>query len=134
MSAAGSKLLFSVTARDCRWEYFRGSGAGGQHRNKTDSAARCTHEPSGAVGVAQDTRSQHENRKLAFGRMARSDRFQAWLKVEAARLTGATLAAEEAAERAMQPHLLRVEGKDEFGLWSVDAIDPEDSVGGAPRR
>lgn len=120
------ELLFTVKADDCRWEYFRGSGAGGQHRNKTDSAARCTHEPSGAVGVAQDTRSQHENRKLAFGRMARSDKFQAWLKVEAARLTGATLAAEEAAERAMRPHLLRVEGKNEFGLWSVDAIEHDE--------
>lgn len=120
------RLLFSVTASNCRWEYFRGSGPGGQHRNKTDSAARCTHEPSGAVGVAQDSRSQRENRELAFGRMARSDKFQRWLKVEAARLTGATFAAEEAAERAMRPHLLRVEGKDSFGLWSVDAVEPED--------
>lgn len=119
--------LFSVTAKNCRWEYFRGTGAGGQHRNKTSSAARCTHEPSGAVGVAQDSRSQRDNRELAFRRMAQSDRFQRWLRVEAARLTGQTLAAEEAAERAMRPHLLRVEGRDEFGRWSIDAIQGDEN-------
>lgn len=122
-----NKLLFTVRANDCRWDYFRGTGAGGQHRNKTDSAVRCTHVRSGAVGVAQDSRSQRENRELAFKRMTRSDVFQKWIRVEAARLTGATLAAEEAAERAMQPHLLRVEGKDEFGLWSADAIEPDEA-------
>ena len=53
------KLLFSVTAADCRFDYYRGSGKGGQKRNKTSSAVRCTHIASGAVGASDDTRSQH---------------------------------------------------------------------------
>ena len=44
---------------------------------------------SGAVGTAQDTRSQHENKRLAFLRMAKSKQFQTWLRMEtAARLRG----------------------------------------------
>ena len=56
------KLLFSVTAKDCDWDYYRGSGAGGQKRNKTSNAVRCTHKDSKAVGKAEDTRSQLQNK------------------------------------------------------------------------
>ena len=108
--------VLSVTASDCRWEYFRGSGAGGQHRNKTDSACRCTHEPSGAVGQAQDDRSQHVNRRLAFGRMARSPKFQNWLKLELAKKKGTILLVEEAVEKALNPKNLLVETKED-GRW-----------------
>lgn len=102
------ELVVSVTAADCRFDYYRGSGAGGQHRNKTDS----THEASGAVGAAQDTRSQ-----LAFGRMARSERFQ----LEVARRTGAEIAVREAVERAMRPQNLRIER----GTWSEEAVSDD---------
>ncbi len=54
------ELLFSVTAKDCRFDFYRGSGAGGQHRNKTDSAVRVTHLNSGAVGKCEESRSQHK--------------------------------------------------------------------------
>lgn len=109
--------VVSVTAADCRFDYYRGSGAGGQHRNKTDSAVRCTHIASGAVGTAQDSRSQHENKRLAFGRMARSDQFQRWLKLECARVTGKQDAIESEVAAMMQPHNLRVECKNSDGLW-----------------
>lgn len=76
------RLWFSVTTRDCHWTYYRGSGSGGQKRNKTENAARCTHKPSGAVGCAEDTRSKEKNKALAFERMAKTDEFQSWLKLK----------------------------------------------------
>lgn len=82
------ELLFSVTASDCRWDYFRSSGPGGQNVNKVNSGVRCTHELSKAVGKAIDSRSQHENKKLAFKRMANTKEFQSWVRLEAARKTG----------------------------------------------
>lgn len=117
IEAEERKRLFTVTAKDCVWAYSRGSGAGGQKRNKTSSAARCTHEASGAMGYAEDTRSQSQNRQIAFGRMARTKRFQEWLRVECARVTGVDLQMREEVERQCRPGNLRVEGKTAKGLW-----------------
>ena len=58
------ELIFSVTSKDCEWDYVRGSGKGGQKRNKTSSAVRCRHLPSNAIGYAEDTRSQLQNKQL----------------------------------------------------------------------
>ncbi len=57
--------------RQCRLERFRVSGPGGQHRNKTDSAVRLTHKPTGVVGFASERRSQHQNRAAALARLRR---------------------------------------------------------------
>ncbi|KAI5066024.1 hypothetical protein GOP47_0018648, partial [Adiantum capillus-veneris] len=53
----------------CNMDTFRASGPGGQHRNKTESAVRLTHLPTGLVSQAADDRSQHKNRAYALDRL-----------------------------------------------------------------
>jgi protein subunit release factor A len=54
---------------ECDVETFRAGGPGGQHQNKTESAVRLTHRPTGVTVTARDSRSQHRNRAIALERL-----------------------------------------------------------------
>lgn len=77
------KLILSVTKKDCRWDYYRGSGAGGQKKNKTENCVRCTHVDSNAVGKSEKGKSKERNKKIAFRKMAQSDIFRKWIYIKA---------------------------------------------------
>lgn len=68
--------ILSVTLADCDVQTKRGSGKGGQNRNKRDTAVRIVHRASGAVGESQEQRSQLQNKRAAFRRMAESPKFK----------------------------------------------------------
>ena len=63
-------LVPDLRPEDIEYQTLRASGPGGQHVNKTDSAVRATHRPTGLVATAQEQRSQHANRKLARLKLA----------------------------------------------------------------
>ena len=65
--AAQSAIL---DAGDVHFEAFRAGGPGGQHQNKTESAVRAVHKPTGIAVVSRDQRSQHRNKALALERLA----------------------------------------------------------------
>jgi peptide chain release factor len=58
-----------VSENDIQYQAMRSSGAGGQHVNKVSSAIRATHLPTGIAVVSMDSRSQHQNKKLATERL-----------------------------------------------------------------
>src|SRR6478752_4020035 len=73
MLAAGDVAPWELSdeklLEQCRWEAYRGSGPGGQKRNKTSSAIRVTHLPTKIQAIAEESRSQAENRLHAMRRI-----------------------------------------------------------------
>jgi protein subunit release factor B len=109
------QLFFSVTLKDCDVKAKRGSGAGGQNRNKRDTAIRIVHRDSGAVGESEEERSQLQNKRTAFKRMTETPVFKTWLRRESALRSGMPTP-EQQVEKQWKPELIRTEIK-EKGKW-----------------
>lgn len=103
------ELLFSITAADLDVQTFRCGGKGGQNVNKRDTGVRIVHKASGAEGRACDERTQGQNKKIAFKRMADSDKFKVWMKTHTAMLLQGYRDAEQKVEEMMKEENLKVD-------------------------
>ncbi len=81
------EIRIDINEADCRVDTYRASGAGGQHINKTDSAVRITHIPTGIVVQCQNQRSQFQNRDAAW-KMLRARLYELELKKREAEAEG----------------------------------------------
>lgn len=111
------KLLFSVTKKDLKIEYYAAPGPGGQNKNKTKTACRITHIESGAIGNATEHRSQKQNQDLAFERMAKSVKFNNWIKIKSSEVISNKTIDEEV-EESMSLENLKVEIQKD-GKWDL---------------
>jgi protein subunit release factor B len=117
---AEKRPLFSITSKDCEWSYTRGSGNGGQKKNKTSSAVHCMHRPSGAHGYSEASRSQADNKQEAFQKMADSDKFKKWLHIEFMKRSGEM----DEIDRYVEKELTKVKTEIKIdGKWAEVSVD-----------
>lgn len=103
--------IFKLTKNDFKIEYLRGSGKGGQKKQKTSSACRITHELSGVSRFCQDHREQHRNREQAFSKLCNDPFFKHWCELEIIRIEqGKNI--ENWVEEQMHDKYLKVEYSD----------------------
>ena len=120
-------LEIEIDDKDLRVDTYRASGAGGQHVNKTDSAVRLTHIPTGVVVACQSERSQHRNKERAM-KILKAKIYELEKQAQAERLS------EVKGERkkidfgsqirsyVMQPYQLVKDLRTEYETSSVDAV------------
>ena len=116
------KLLFSVTAKDCDWSFSKGTGPGGQAKNKGSAAVHCHHRASGARAYSQDGRSQEDNKRDAFVKMCGTKEFKAWHQREVWKHLGVLDQIERAVADGMRPENLRMEVRVD-GRWTEVPLD-----------
>lgn len=115
--------MLSITAKDFEWSYTKGTGAGGQKRNKTSSAVHCLHRLSGAHGYSEASRSQADNKQDAWNKCINDKQFKSWLHRETMRRTGQELEIERKVEEEMRKVKLEIK---QDGKWiEVKELPPE---------
>ncbi len=122
---ASDKLLFRVTRKDLKIDFFRAGGKGGQHQNKTSSACRIRHPASGAVGESREERQQTMNRRIAFHRMGKSKKFQFWARAQAAAIEQGYRDTEHKVDQLMSSDNLKVEYKT---TWVCDGCGKREVI------
>lgn len=112
------ELLFSITKKDLEITKFKGSGPGGQHRNKTETGCRIKHPASGAVVEDCSTKSYEQNKQKAFLKLPKHPKFKVWYSKVLWELRNKKTV-EQQVEEMMAPKNLRVEVKKD-GRWTKE--------------
>jgi peptide chain release factor 2 len=120
-------ILVEINEDDLRVDTFRSSGAGGQHVNKTDSAVRITHLPTGIVVQCQNERSQHKNRAMAMkvlkARLYELKKKEQEEKMEQLHSTKKEIAwGSQIRSYTLQPYRLAKDHRTNLEIGNVDAV------------
>ena len=112
------ELLFSVTKKDFQINFFSGTGAGGQHRNKHQNCVRLKHLETGIITTGQSSRERKSNIKEALSNLAKNSKFRMW-NIQRANeiISGKTI--EERVEEMLNPENLKVEILID-GIWELE--------------
>jgi len=119
--------ILTVTINDCEVQTFKASGAGGQKRNKTSSAVRVIHHPSGARAESSESRSQYENKRTAFIKMVNSIEFRSWLYAVTRNLKTPREIEEQVEREIHDPRVTITEVKAGKDRWKI--VNPDELVG-----
>jgi hypothetical protein len=122
MRAAWTSLTDDQLLEQCAVDTYRASGPGGQKRNKTSSAVRLRHGPSGLIVIAEESRSQHENRVRALRRLREALALKLREELSAEQLTPEALAARPEYRDAKGRDGRLELGRKDARFWPVAAL------------
>ena len=123
----GEEIPIEINESDLKIDTYRSSGAGGQHVNKTDSAVRITHLPTGIIVQCQSERSQHKNKATAM-RVLRARLYESQKQEEAERRDAIHKGQKEIAwgsqirSYVLQPYRMIKDHRTNFEIGNVDAV------------
>ena len=106
--------LLSLTKKDLEIQWFHGSGAGGQHRNKHANCCRLIHNESGSRAECSENKSREANQKVAFQRLTVNPKFKMWLSVKSQEIADGKTLETKVDEMVVDENLkveVRVNGK-----------------------
>ena len=112
------KPIFSITDKDFEIDWFSGTGAGGQHRNKHQNCCRLKHKETGIIKTGQSSRTREANKKEAFNNIINDKEFKMWLKIKTSEAFGHFSNIEKDVENQMKK--IKVEVQDENGKWITE--------------
>ena len=104
-----------LNKKDLDISYYVGTGKGGQNKQKNATGVQIIHRESGAIGRCDDTRSQFQNKKEAFRRLAETPKMKLWISKKLSEIRS-NKTIEEIVEEQMRPNNLKIERK-ENGKW-----------------